>query len=188
VDSVRTCLVCRKKAQKFELCRFVRAVDGEICFDEKGTLESRGAWLCADKACVLKAFQKRMLFRGERTLPSSGDTMLDHMRRRIKISFLSKLGFSRKLGQLETGKDAVMRLVGDGKIFAVLLAKDLSDRSKDSCHLWKERMAYVFDAPLLMDEIGQCLGRRKTGVVGLMKSRITDEILLHVNKLSKLEL
>lgn len=189
MESVRTCLVCRHKAHKLELCRFVRAVDGEICFDERGELPHRGAWLCAKRVCVIKAFQKRLLFRGERTLPANPEAMADAVYERIKKSSLARLGFLRKLGQIEAGRDAVKRLVREDKAGAVVIASDFSKRSVEEIFLAtqlfdQERMR---KSPFLMDEIGQCLGRKKTGVVGLSKSRITDEILLQLKKLSNLE-
>lgn len=189
MDSVRTCMVCRKKGSKPELCRFVRALDGEICFDEKGELPHRGAWLCASKACLSKAFQKRVLFKGERTLPVNAEGMAEQVHSRIKKSALSRLGFLRKLGQIEAGRDAVKRLLLDGKASAVIFAKDFSVRSQEEMlkSITPEQKDQIRMSSFLMDEIGQCLGRKKTGVVGLSKSRITDEILLQLKKLSNLE-
>lgn len=48
----RTCVACRKKFFKFDLCRFVRD-DHHFIFDEGGILPGRGAYLC--KNC----FEKR---------------------------------------------------------------------------------------------------------------------------------
>lgn len=189
MESVRTCMVCRKKGPKSDFCRFVRALDGEICFDEKGELPHRGAWLCASKTCLLKAFKKRILFKGERTLPVQGEGMVEQVYARIKKSSLARLGFLRKLGQIEAGRDAVRRFVHEGKASVVIFAKDFSARSQEDMlkNLEAKSEDFVRTSPFLMDEIGQCLGRKKTGVVGLSKSRITDEILLQLKKLSNLE-
>jgi uncharacterized protein len=188
MDSVRTCLVCRKKASKPELCRFVRALDGEICFDERGDLPHRGAWLCAERACFVKACQKKMLFKGEKTLPITAEAMTDMVFTRLKKSSLARLGFLRKLGHIEAGREAVKRLMVEDKATAVLLAKDLSKRSHEEIFLkGKNAQAVPYVSPYSMDEIGQSIGRKKTGVVGLLKSRITDEILLQLKKLSNLK-
>lgn len=189
MNSIRTCLVCRKRANKPELCRFVRAVDGEIRFDETGVLPNRGAWICADKSCILKAFHKRLLFKGERVLPFNAEAMMAHVHSRLKKSSLAKLGFLKKLGHLEAGKDAVFQCLKNDKVEAVLLAKDLSDRSKNEVmnKLKEKKGSQVIVSSLLMDEIGQSLGRKQTGVVGLLKCRITNEALWQFNKFSKLE-
>jgi predicted RNA-binding protein YlxR (DUF448 family) len=188
MESVRTCLVCRKKGSRFELCRFVRGVDGEICFDEKGDLPHRGAWVCPSKVCLSKGFHKRLLFKGERVLPMDGDAMIKTMIRRIKSSSLSRLGLLKKLGQLESGRDAVKRMITLRQVSVILFAKDMSTRSQEEIRKLGEAYQDQWAlSPFLMDEIGQCLGRKKTGVVGLLKSRITDEIVLQIKKLSKLE-
>lgn len=190
MESIRTCLVCRHKATKPELCRFVRALDGEICFDEKGALESRGAWVCAKRACLLKAFQKRLLFRGERTLPVESEAMLTHVTTRIKKNVLSRFGLLKRLNCIEVGRDQVTRIIGAKNMACVVLAKDLSPRSvEEFFHKVSDtEREKTFFSSLHMDEIGTCLGRKKTGVVALLESRITDEILLQLHKLKELEI
>lgn len=188
MEQLRTCLACRKSAHKDELCRFVRALDGEICFDDKAVLPHRGAWLCADVQCFKKAVLKRMLFRGEKTLPVKAENMIETVRTRLQKGALLKLSFMRRLGHVEAGKDAVLRLVQQEKVSVVLVAKDFSLRSyKDVSETVSKGCVRMISSSFLMDEIGQTLGRKKTGVVGLLKSRITDEIVMQLNKLSKLE-
>lgn len=187
MESIRSCLVCRKKALKFELCRFVRAVDGELCFDEKAKAASRGAYVCADKTCIVKAFDRRMVFRGEVNLPIAGKKMLDQVYGQLKKASLSRLGLLRKQGQLEVGHDAVLRLLNEGKLEAVIFAKDLSERTIRSVKSSPQSEEKYHQSPFLKDEIGYSLGRDKTGVVGLLKSRISEEALFQLKKLSKLE-
>lgn len=187
METIRTCLSCRKKAHKQELCRFVRSLDGEICFDEKGVLESRGAWLCANKACLKKAVEKRMLFRGEKTLPLNAQVLIDMVYERIKKSTLSNLGLLRRLGQIEAGRDAVKQKINEGQAI-VMFSKDFAERSLNEMDRYiADKKVQVIRTNLLMDEIGGSLGRKKTGVVALSKSRITDEILLKVNKLLEID-
>lgn len=188
MDSIRTCLSCRKKAHKDELCRFVRSLDGEICFDEKAMLESRGAWLCANKSCLKKAVEKRILFRGEKTLPINSQALVSLVYERLKKSTLAQLGLMRRIGQIEAGRDAAKQKVREGQARLIIFSKDLAERSIDEFNrVGFENKVQMLKAPLLMDEIGESLGRKKTGVVALSKSRITDEILLKVNKLLEIE-
>lgn len=188
MEVLRTCLSCRKKAIKPQLCRFVRAQDGEICFDEKGDLPNRGAWVCANKLCLMKAFSKRLLFKGERTLPVDQESLLFSIQNRLKRGALSRLGLMRKLGQIEMGKDAVCRLAFD-KVRAVIFAQDFSLKTKQEIKnkFLNFEQIFVMESNFLMEEIGQSLGRKKTGVVALLESRITDEILLQINKLKEVE-
>lgn len=185
METTRTCLACRHKDDRGSKLRFVRAPDGEICFDEKAVLPSRGAWVCADKSCLAKAFQKRMFFKGERTLPVNDKDMVNFIFGRLKKSALDRLGLLRRIGHCEVGRDAVKRLmVDEPKVAAVFLAKDLAARSVQE--MTRGAAVPVIASPFLMEEIGNCLGRDKTGVVALLKSRITEELLFQMNMLSKM--
>lgn len=190
METLRTCLSCRKKTVKQELCRFVRAQDGEICFDEKGDLPNRGGWICANRLCLTKAFSKRLLFKGERILPIDQSALLLLIQNRLRRQALSRLGLMRKLGHIEFGKDAVSRILNQEKVHAVVFAKDLSLKTKNEV-IMKIKEAKttisVMDSVFLMEEIGKSLGRKKTGVVALFGSRITGEILLQINKLKEME-
>ncbi len=53
--ATRTCLVCKTKAPRAELLRFVR--EGKnLLFDEHKCLSGRGMWVCAD--CAPEALAK----------------------------------------------------------------------------------------------------------------------------------
>lgn len=166
----------------------MRSLDGEICFDEKGVLDSRGAWLCANKACLKKAVEKRMLFRGEKTLPLTGEGLITMVFERLKKSTLANFGLLRRLGQIEAGRDVVKQKINEGNESVIMFSKDLAERSlEEMSRVTAGKNVQVFKTPFLMDEIGGSLGRKKTGVVALSKSRITDEILLKVNKLLEID-
>lgn len=170
------------------MLRFVRALDGEIGFDEKAMLPTRGAWVCAKKACLTKAFDKRLLFRGEKNISPSSEEMLRHINSRMKAGILNRLGLLRRVGNCDVGRDAVKGMILSKKAVAVLCASDFSERSlreiKENLSLHGEDLSF-FLSPFSMEELGNCLGRTKTGVVALMKSRITEEILVQMNMLAQ---
>jgi predicted site-specific integrase-resolvase len=95
----------------------------------------------------------------------------------------------RKLGQIEMGKDAVNRVVLKDNVRAVIFASDFSLKTKQDFKnkLLNCQRIFVMESNFVMEEIGQSLGRKKTGVVALLQSRITDEILLQINKLKEVE-
>jgi predicted RNA-binding protein YlxR (DUF448 family) len=186
MEAMRTCIACRHKDERGLKLRFVRAPDGEICFDEKAQLPSRGAWVCASSNCLSKAFQKRLFFRGEKTLVANEKEMLNTIYERIKKSALHRLGLLRRLGHCEVGRDATKRLMLDQKLMALFVAKDLAPRSIQEIRAHTSISFIV--SPFLMEEIGNCLGRSKTGVVGLLKSRITQELLFQIKMLSQIGL
>ena len=56
---MRTCIACRANKPKKELMRVVKFND-EIKLDLTGKLNGRGAYVCADKACVEKLKKQKM--------------------------------------------------------------------------------------------------------------------------------
>lgn len=59
----RSCVGCRSVKDKQELWRIVRGSDGKVCFDPKGKLAGRGAYLCQNPECLEKAIRTRALER-----------------------------------------------------------------------------------------------------------------------------
>jgi uncharacterized protein len=49
---LRTCLGCRQRRAKRELVRLVRRADGVVVRDAGGAAAGRGAYVCADAACL----------------------------------------------------------------------------------------------------------------------------------------
>lgn len=63
---VRMCISCRGRGEKYGLIRIVRPKDGKICVDETSKMPGRGAYICKDINCVLKAQKERRLNRAFR--------------------------------------------------------------------------------------------------------------------------
>ncbi len=57
----RTCVACRRVADKREFIRFVRDADGEVHVDPSGKAPGRGASVCATSACFEAAVTKNRL-------------------------------------------------------------------------------------------------------------------------------
>lgn len=62
---MRMCISCRAARPQNEMHRLVRTPDGVAALDETGRADGRGAYLCKDMACILRAQQQR---RAERAL------------------------------------------------------------------------------------------------------------------------
>lgn len=52
---VRTCLGCGEPKEKKALIRIVRTPEGEILIDPTGKKSGRGAYICPDAECLIKA-------------------------------------------------------------------------------------------------------------------------------------
>jgi len=60
---IRMCVGCRERFLKLDLIRVVRTPDGEILIDKKGKTSGRGAYVCKNPDCLLKAYKTRALQR-----------------------------------------------------------------------------------------------------------------------------
>ena len=59
----RQCAGCGERKDKKELIRVVRTPEGEICLDDTGRKNGRGAYLCRNEECLKKAQKKHSLER-----------------------------------------------------------------------------------------------------------------------------
>lgn len=64
---MRMCVACRTMQPKNTLLRVVRTEDGSAVIDRTGKRNGRGAYLCAKKECLEKAFKTRALERALET-------------------------------------------------------------------------------------------------------------------------
>ena len=60
---MRKCVGCGEMKPKKELKRIVRSPEGEISLDPTGKKSGRGAYICADPACLAKAQKEKRLDR-----------------------------------------------------------------------------------------------------------------------------
>ena len=59
----RQCMGCRERKAKKELIRVVRGTDGVVSLDFSGKLNGRGAYICPQMECLVKARKARSLER-----------------------------------------------------------------------------------------------------------------------------
>jgi len=62
-NPVRQCVGCSTQKEKRELIRIVRTPEGEITLDFKGKMNGRGAYLCKNPDCLIKAGKNKGLER-----------------------------------------------------------------------------------------------------------------------------
>ena len=61
---MRQCVGCREMKAKKELVRVVRSPEGEISLDFRGKAPGRGAYVCPQAECLMRAIKSRALERG----------------------------------------------------------------------------------------------------------------------------
>ena len=85
---VRTCICCRRKAEKNELLRVVKTPDGKIELDLSGKKDGRGAYVCANAECLKKLKKSKALSRAFKTEVLSG--VYDEICDMAEVSFDGK--------------------------------------------------------------------------------------------------
>ncbi|MBO4976377.1 MAG: YlxR family protein [Lachnospiraceae bacterium] len=60
---LRQCVGCGEMKGKKEMLRVLKTVEGHICLDATGKKNGRGAYLCKQEDCLLKARKNRGLER-----------------------------------------------------------------------------------------------------------------------------
>jgi uncharacterized protein len=64
---LRMCVGCREMKPKKELLRVVKPPEGEIAVDVTGRKAGRGAYLCKNESCLLRAIKQKQLERAFET-------------------------------------------------------------------------------------------------------------------------
>lgn len=60
---MRLCIGCGELKMKSELVRIVKTVEDEICLDDTGKKNGRGAYICKNVECLSKVMKTRGLDR-----------------------------------------------------------------------------------------------------------------------------
>lgn len=69
----RMCVGCQQMHDKRELIRIVRTPEGEFIIDSTGKKSGRGAYVCHNEACFLKAIKEK---RFEKSFKSNIDSIV----------------------------------------------------------------------------------------------------------------
>lgn len=64
---MRKCIACNEMREKKQLIRIVKTTDGTFQVDKTGKLNGRGAYICNNKECFLKAKKSKGLERSFKT-------------------------------------------------------------------------------------------------------------------------
>jgi len=57
----RMCVGCQEMKNKKDMTRIVRTPEDEILLDPSGKKSGRGAYVCSDPACLIKAIKEKRL-------------------------------------------------------------------------------------------------------------------------------
>jgi uncharacterized protein len=133
----RSCLVCRKRADKAELLRLVADADGQVWPDVLQKAPGRGAYVCWQGKCLSRIHEKQFgrAWKGQRI--AEGQAALLRERTLQAVLQGCRQGLKRLRGALSVGRDAVMHRMWGKTPMLVLLASNagaaLRRQIEDAC-------------------------------------------------------
>lgn len=128
----RRCLGCSAVRPQGQMLRLARDPAGRMAFDVARRLPGRGAWVCPRPDCLAAALKARRLawaFRRE-TSPMTLEEALEQLRGLFGRRLLDLLGLARRAGALVSGHDEVARALESREAALLILARDLSERTR----------------------------------------------------------
>lgn len=138
-----------------------------VALDLGARAPGRGAWLCADPACVERAVKKGGFSRAFRatvrtpTAPVLMEAMVEALRR----SIVQRLALARRAGALEIGAENVAAALKQGRGSLLILASDLSEGGRRKQEVNANRKELPVVGPVDGAALGGALGRDHAGVI-----------------------
>jgi len=181
----RSCVGCRRKTRKEELVRLVAPREGVLVVDVDQKLGGRGAYLCPGRTCMKEALKKGRLSRAlKKGVGKVSPEMLEEMIKEAhRERFFSLLHFCRKMRRLVVGREAVDRELKRGRVYLLLLARDLAPRSKGR---FENRGVPTVEVGTL-EEYGESLGCKPVGVLAVTEEGLARRLFFVAEKLRQLE-
>lgn len=163
----------------------MRAADGRVLFDVKGGLPSRGAYTCASVGCISQAVERNAFRRAfDEAVIVTVESLRDSTTEVVEAEVLRSLGLARRANQLVPGREETWKRHALGELNAVVMARDLSERSQ------REVFSGVSEVPVLYGPpktaMGNALGRGPTGVIGLVGGQTARRLVENLERLRRL--
>ena len=141
----RQCVGCRRVLRKEKLLRFVSMNTQELIFDSKASLPARGAYLCPNQDCFIKARSKKAFQKALGVSIIREDLVGDVLTAMVGI-LLNELSISKKRGYLKEGVQSVGS-IEEGDL--VIITGDISEGYTNKIReIRKTPGAKVFFAPV----------------------------------------
>lgn len=175
----RKCIACQSIHPQKEMIRVAKLADGSCHVDERQSGGGRGAYVCRDEACVELARKKNAFQRSFKSPVS--DDLYDELKAYYEKSgnqdkILRLIGLARRAGELTYGQTAVLTELKKARSKLVLFASDFNDKTKDSMLIHCKQIQ-VLSLPYTMEELGDAIGTKPTGVLSMNHENFIKGIL-----------
>jgi len=178
-------VACRNRGSKEELVRLVAPEGGGLLVDVDQRLEGRGVYLCPRRECMREAVKKERIPKAlkrrlEGITPEALESLIYETHR---DRFFSLIQFCRKVGRLIMGREAVEKELKRGRVCLLLLAEDLSARSK---RIFENPMVPLVEVGRL-EEYGEAFSTRPVGVLAVTEVGLARRLFFVAEKLRQME-
>ena len=173
----RRCIACRSNGKKLALLRFV-VFQGVLCFDLRQKLPGRGFNVCAQRACLKKAFDggfRRIAKHDGRELAESLDAFVANLIPALRRRYTEFLTAGNQSHQLILGADSVEQAAREDGLAAYVLATDASDTTRRKYGTNAERKGIPCLGLLDRDAYGRLFGGSDRVVLGWRPGHLYEE-------------
>jgi len=166
---VRTCTGCGKRREKTSMVRVIHSPSGTLVPDLKGSLPSRGAYVCPEGSCIRKAMKGRLAaslkVRGQ--IQSSAEDLQRDIGEAYMKRALYLMGQARKSGRVSSGTSLVegeLRRGGESTWLGIV-AEDASPDIGDKIKKALLKASVPFRESFSRDDLGNAVGKSPRSVV-----------------------
>jgi predicted RNA-binding protein YlxR (DUF448 family) len=165
----RTCTGCGEKKEKSRMVRIVADPSGRLVPDLKGSMPSRGAYVCPDADCVEKAVGGR-LAASLKIRKNEGRNAGD-LKRAIAAAYhqrvLSMLGQARKSGRVTSGTSLVEGELrrGGQRTWIGIIASDASSSIAEKIEKALKTVSVPYRIFLYKEQLGDAVCKSPRSVV-----------------------
>ena len=176
--------MCRVAANPEGLIRLALSPDGgEVVVDLKGRLPGRGAWL--HSACV-SAAPKRAGALGRHWGKVDLSAIPDQVALLLREAVLNGVSLAVASGALVGGFQVLQAALKDERVDLVVLASDVSDRTRRALSGAAHSDVLFVDVPVDKVELGARMGKGSRAAVGVTRSRSATHLRRQLRRLRSL--
>jgi hypothetical protein len=189
MERERRDIVSGEVMPEHRLIRFVADPDGAIVPDVAAKLPGRGAWVCASRAAIGQAVEKKLFARALKAPVKASADLAERTEKALVSRILGDLGLARRGGNLVLGFDNVARMLDSSRPPALLI--EASDGSRDG----KRKLYNAAHArelkPVVMEclssvELGLALGRENVIHAAVHPGGLAERLILDAQRLQGL--
>lgn len=170
----RTCIITRNHVSPNQAIRLVVSPDGQLLFDLKGNLPTRGYWVTATRENFETLLNNPKRLKQIKDVKAVADDFIENLITALQNQILNQLGLARRAGQLTFGFEKVKIWLKENKPALALIATNGSASEVERLRLTQ------YDAPiyrlLTKEQQGAALGREHVVHIVLKNGKLAQNM------------